>query len=140
MSTTPAELGIFTEDGRTSFRPGETLRVSALWALPPGTAALEARLFWYTRGKGSEDLEIVAVERIENAPAAGEKVLTFQLPVQPWTFSGKLISLLWAVELVTEPEGVSARVEFTLSPDGTEILLHAQSEDEAGDVEADSEG
>lgn len=123
MSTT-AELGVFIANGRTSFRPGETLSVSVLWALPEKPATLEARLFWYTRGKGTEDVGIVAVERIEAAPAAGERNLSLKLPVQPWSFSGKLVSLLWAVELVAEPGGQSARAEFTLSPDGAEILLH----------------
>jgi hypothetical protein len=123
MST--AELGVFIAEGRTAFRPRETLAVSVLWALPEAPANLEVRLFWYTRGKGTEDVGIVAVERIENASSAGERAVTFQLPSQPWSFSGKLISLLWAVELVTEPGGRASRAEFTLSPDGKEILLHA---------------
>ena len=122
MST--AELGIFIAGGQTGFRPGETLNVSALWALPVAPGMLEARLFWYTRGKGTEDVGVVAVEKISGAEAAGERTLSFALPVQPWSFSGKLVSLLWAVELVAEPGGQSARAEFTLSPDGTEILLH----------------
>jgi hypothetical protein len=129
------ELGVFIADGRTGFRPGEILSVSALWALPAAPGTLEARLFWYTRGKGTEDVGVAAVERIENAPAAGERSVSFKLPVQPWSFSGKLISLLWAVELVAEPGGQSARAEFTLSPDGREILLHG-----GGDSGAPVEG
>ena len=122
MST--AEMGIFIADSRTEFRPGETLKVSALWALPVAPGALEARLFWHTRGKGTEDVGVVAVEKIAGAEAAGERSVSFTLPMQPWSFSGKLVSLLWAVELVAEPGGQSARAEFTLSPDGREILLH----------------
>jgi hypothetical protein len=127
--STDAELGIFIADGRTSFRPGETLSVSALWALPEKPAALEARLFWYTRGKGTDDVGVVAARTIENPEAAGERAISFKLPPQPWSFSGKLISLIWAVELVAEPGGRSARAEFVLSPDGTEILLNAAGAD-----------
>lgn len=134
MST--AELGIFITDGRTGFRPGELLTVSALWALPVAPGTLEARLFWYTRGKGTEDVGVVAVETIAGAEAAGERSVTFTLPMQPWSFSGKLVSLLWAVELVAEPGGQAARAEFTLSPDGREILLHGGGGDEGAPVKS----
>jgi hypothetical protein len=123
MSST-AELGVFIAEGRTSFRPGETLSVSVLWALPEKPALLEARLFWYTRGKGTDDVGVIVVEKIDGADVAGERALSFRLPAQPWSFSGKLVSLIWAVELVADPGGRSARAEFTLSPDGREILLH----------------
>jgi hypothetical protein len=119
-----SDLGLFIAEGRTAFLPGETLTVSALWALQEAPVQLEARLFWYTRGKGTEDVGVVAVERVENPPAAGERSWSFKLPVQPWSFSGKLISLVWAVELVVEPGSRATRAEFTLSPDGNEILLH----------------
>lgn len=117
------ELGIFLAENRTAFRPGEQLAVSALWALPVAPESLEVRLFWYTRGKGTQDDAIVAVQRIEAPEAAGERTLTFRLPAQPWSFSGKLISLIWAVELVAEPGSRAARCEFVMSPDGHEILL-----------------
>lgn len=123
-----SDLGIFIAEGRIAFTPGETLNVSALWALPNAPETLEVRLFWFTRGKGKEDVGVVAVERIDSA-AAGERALSFRLPAEPWSFSGKLISLLWAVELVAEPGGHSARAEFTLSPDGAEILLYPEAEE-----------
>lgn len=119
-----SELGVFIAENRTRFLPGETLRVSALWALPEKPESVEVRLFWYTQGKGTQDVGVVKTERIDAPDAAGERAVTFQLPQQPWSFSGKLVSLLWAVELVVEPGGRVARGEFTLSPDGAEILLH----------------
>jgi hypothetical protein len=132
------DLGIFIADGRTAFQPGETLEVSALWALAGAPERLEVRLFWYTRGKGTEDVGVVESERLENPPAAGEHRWRFPLPAQPWSFSGKLISLVWAVELVVEPGERVARAEFTLSPDGREILLHGESGE--ADVSARSGG
>lgn len=118
------ELALFTVGNRTTYQPGDVLKVSALWALPAKPTSLEARLFWYTRGKGTEDVCIVKTESLTNVESAGEQALRFTLPAEPWSFSGKLISLIWAVELVAEPGGKSARCEFTLSPDGFEILLH----------------
>lgn len=123
MST--EELGLFIENNRTAFKPGDALELSVLWALPAKPDSLEVRLFWYTRGKGTEDVEVIATERITaNAPAGEAKVL-FSLPSSPWSFSGKLVSLIWAAELVAEPGARAFRCEFFLSPNGKEILLHA---------------
>lgn len=118
------ELGLFIEDNRTAFKPGDTLALSVLWALPARPDSLEVRLFWYTRGKGTEDVEILATEKIACDDAAGEDRVRFTLPVAPWSFSGKLISLIWAAELIAEPGSRVARCEFVLSPTGQEVLLH----------------
>lgn len=117
------ELGLFIENDRTSFMPGESLELSVLWALPSKPESMEVRLFWYTRSKGTEDVGVVATEALASTTASGEGKVRFTLPVAPYSFSGKLISLLWAVELVAEPGPRSARCEFTLSPTGKEILL-----------------
>jgi hypothetical protein len=117
------ELGLFTVDGRTAFLPGETLELSVLWAFAEKPAPLEVRLFWFTRGKGTEDVEVVATEPISTDAPAGEAKLRFALPAAPYSFSGKLISLIWAAELVAQPGDRSTRCEFTLSPTGVEIVL-----------------
>jgi hypothetical protein len=117
------QIAVFLVNDRTAFRPGETLAVSALWALAAAPGSLEARLFWHTRGKGTEDIVIVDSRRVEAPPAAGEYRFDFMLPESPWSFSGKLISLLWGVELVAGAGEKSARSEFVLGPDAKEILL-----------------
>jgi len=119
------ELGLFIENNRTAFTPGSALELSVLWALPAKPDSLEVRLFWYTRGKGTEDIKVIATEKIPVTTAAGEAKIRFTLPAAPWSFSGRLISLLWAAELIAEPGTRSARCEFLLSPTGKEILLHA---------------
>jgi hypothetical protein len=99
--------------GRASFRPGEAVE----GVVTGGSPALEARLFWYTEGKGTQDLEVVASQRLD---ASGRFRLA--LPAAPYSFSGKLISLIWAVEVVGDASG-SPRLELVVSPDGAEILL-----------------
>jgi hypothetical protein len=115
------ELSISPADNRTDRRPGETVEFSALWALQKKPSAVEARLFWFTRGKGTEDVGIVARLQVPAPEAAGEYRFRFTLPDSPYSFSGRLISLLWAVELLAGDE--VARCEFTLAPDGREIVL-----------------
>jgi len=117
------ELGLFIADGRTAFKPGGTLELSVLWALSAKPVSLDARLFWYTRGKGTEDVEVVATFPIDAPAAAGESKVRFTLPIAPYSFSGKLISLIWAAELVAEPGSRSTRLEFILSPTGQELVL-----------------
>lgn len=116
-----AEIDIFPADQRNARQPGEILALSAMWALPTAPKTLEARLFWYTRGKGTEDLNVEMTQTIPAAGPAGEHSFQFKLPAGPYSFSGTLVSLAWAVEFVADKR--SARWEFTLSPTGREVVL-----------------
>ncbi len=121
MKTDDQELLIFAADERTARRPGETLELSAMWSLPKPPRDLEARLLWYTRSKGTEDVGVEASERVTAPAAAGERTFRFKLPNGPYSFSGQFITLAWAVELVAD--GRASRWEFTLGPDGREVAL-----------------
>jgi hypothetical protein len=115
------ELSLSLTDHRAHRRPGETVEFSGLWALQKSPASLEARLFWFTRGKGTEDVGIIATEPVTSPESAGEQRFRFVLPNGPYSFSGQLVSLIWAVELVAD--GRVARTEFVVTPDGREIVL-----------------
>ncbi|MCB1125357.1 MAG: hypothetical protein KDM81_02595 [Verrucomicrobiae bacterium] len=118
------ELKIGILEDQAAFRPGELLRGGAGWQVGEPPRSVETRLFWYTKGKGTEDVEVVATESFERPQMQDARPFEFRLPAAPYSFSGKLISLIWAVELVAQPSGDAARVEFVLSPTGHEILLH----------------
>jgi hypothetical protein len=111
--------------GRTAFSPGETLEGTASWRLAERPRSLELHLFWYTRGKGDRDLELVETQPIQPPEPNGRCDFRFRLPAGPYSFSGKLVSLLWAVELVAEPGAKGARTEITVAPGGREVLLSA---------------
>ncbi len=114
-------LTIAPTRGDSSRKPREVLEVAARWSLPSAPKSLEIRLFWFTRGKGTEDVGVVATERVPGAGGNGEHRVRFTLPDAPYSFSGSLISLIWAVELVADE--TAARWEFVLAPEGREILL-----------------
>lgn len=116
------QLAVFLPGNRAAFEPGAMIDVTVLWALPRAPDSLEVRLFWTTRGKGTEDLEVVASERIPPA-AAGEHVWRLTLPAGPWSFSGKLISLVWALEAVAREPAAVATCEFVIAPDARELRL-----------------
>lgn len=122
-------LKIDTQDGRRNFLPGETVALTCAWQLEQAPRAVEVRLFWYTRGKGDRDVSVVETERFDAPAAMDLKRLEFTLPNGPYSFSGKLVALLWAVELVVEPSGESQRIELTVSPSGEEVLLHGVASD-----------
>jgi hypothetical protein len=114
-------LSIGPTSGDCSRKPRDVLELLARWSLPSPPRSLEARLFWFTRGKGTEDVGVVATRLVPAPGAHGEHRVTFTLPEAPYSFSGRLISLIWAVELVADQ--TAARWEFVLAPEGREILL-----------------
>jgi len=107
---------------RKEFRPKDTIEGRVSWQLDKTPKDLQVRLFWHTRGRGTEDLKIV--EQYAIPPGLqGEQGFSFTLSPGPYSFSGKLISLIWAVEFVTNPSDDCAREDIILSPSGQEIAL-----------------
>ena len=119
-----SELKILVRDERRNFRPGETVEGVAGWRLDKPPKAVELRLFWFTRGKGTEDVGVVNQMRFDAPQLEEGRKFSFILPAEPFSFSGQLISVIWALELVVEPGDFSTRVELVMSPSGEEILLH----------------
>ena len=109
--------------GGAQFRPGETIRCVAGWRLDEPAEALELRLFWYTAGKGDQDVGVVETERIDGPALEGTRDLSFEAPRSPHSFSGSLITLTWALELVALPSDETARQDLVISPSGREIRL-----------------
>jgi hypothetical protein len=110
---------------RRQYAPGAEITGQVAWELATAPAALELRLFWFTRGKGTTDTEIVQTVRFDYPRPADRREFRVRLPAAPFSFSGKLISLLWALELVALPSNAATRTEFTISPTGEEILLES---------------
>ena len=112
-------------EGQTSFMPGQIIRGSLSWLCekPPKKAHLS--LLWYTEGKGTEDVGVVDMMDIENPHTSENRTFEFRLPVGPYSFSGRLISLVWALELQVDKD--ITRSEFVLSPSGNEIDLRQKN-------------
>jgi len=121
-------LSVKSSDGRDAFSPGETIEVDLRWELDTEPAALELRCVWTTAGKGSTDIGIEKTVRLNAPGIAGSRRIELGLPAAPYSFSGKLVSLIWGFELVAQPSDESCRRTFTLAPEGRGVLLH-RSED-----------
>lgn len=108
---------------KTSYAPGESVTGKVLWTLdkPPGEIRLT--LGWWTEGRGTRDARIEASQEWEAPGAAGEESFSLTLPPSPYSFSGTLITLKWALELSTGKRKENAIEEIIVSPSGEPIDL-----------------
>jgi hypothetical protein len=118
------ELEITTRDGKTGFLPGEVVAGHVTWMFDSPPGMIELRLFWRTQGKGTKDVKVVDSLTFDNARPQEAREFRFQLPDGPYSFSGKLISLIWALELVRTSTDETARLDILVSPTGSEVLLY----------------
>ena len=114
-------LSIETTDGRTAFKPGEEVELDLHWELEEAPETLELRLVWNTSGKGTTDIEIARTEPIDEPSASGRIRKTIRLPRSPYSFSGKLVAIIWALELVALPKEESTRLEIVIGPGNAEV-------------------
>lgn len=127
-----SQATIQTEFDNLAYTPGETLRGQVTWQADSRPRSAALRLFYHTSGRGTQDV-IVVEERTFDGPAeADRREFSFTLPAEgPWSFSGKLVSLIWALELELDlgSDSLIEKRDFTLSPTGAEILLHAHAQE-----------
>jgi len=136
----PVRVGL--EDGRTAYRPGDEVAGTVSWEVPGDTSPedastraptqAEVRLAWYTVGRGDRDTEIVASQALEAPGVSDRRSFRFRLPDGPYSFSGKLISLVWTVEAVLEPGSRAGRADLVVSPTGKEVRLQTEPEGPPG--------
>jgi hypothetical protein len=117
-----SNINIQVDYDHREFTPGDTISGKVNWANVSGAEVVAFRLFWYTSGKGTQD--VMVLEEVEWPISQGSAQFSFVLPNEPYSFSGTLVSLTWAIEAVMLPDETStARHEFQLTPDGNELIL-----------------
>ena len=84
-------------DNRSTFSPGDMLEGAVLWEGTEKPTLAEVRLLWFTRGKGTEDGEVVETIAFDNPQPGDTRQFSVRLPNAPYSFNGKLIALTWAV-------------------------------------------
>ena len=118
----PSSLTI--ADGRKAFEPGETIEVVAEWNCPRPPERVEVQLLWYTRGKGDTDRALARSVPLDAPQASERRTIELQLPEAPYSFSGTLISLVWAVRLELFGAAKSKQLDLVVSPLAREVVLH----------------
>lgn len=124
-----SDVRIELEEGRDTFRPREQLRGRLRWDLAgERVETIRLELLWHTQGKGTRDADVVETLTVENPPTRGERAFAFSLPAGPYSFSGKLFSVLWTLQAVSEPGDEVVQHGIVLSPTGTEVDLTAEAD------------
>lgn len=114
---------------QTNVIPGAEISGTVSWNFPPPRRPrIEIRLIWYTLGKGDRDHAIAAVHKVSAPDPEGATAVRFVAPVYPNSFSGKLVSVCWALEAIAFPDLESARVELTIGPGGQELGSASRSD------------
>jgi hypothetical protein len=113
---------ITLDNAIAAFLPFDEIRGTVGWTLETLPKSLELRLFWFTSGLGTPEAAVVQVKSL-SASTRGTESFSFPLPGSPYSVSGKLITLHWALELVAEPVGQVALQEFTLAPGMQSLTL-----------------
>jgi len=122
-------LKIETSGDRRAFAPGETVAGEASWHLAEPARRVELRLFWYTRGKGTQDVGVVEVVPFEDPGEEDARPFSVTIPDGPYSLSGQLISLVWALEVVVEPGGETERVDLIVSPTREAVAVDALADE-----------
>ena len=116
------ELRITLVDRR--IQPGGEIRGTLHWSSDQDLKAIKLRLSWSTEGKGSGDSGTAHQDTLDNPPRRGSQDFVLYAPEAPYSFSGKVVSLIWSVGARAEPSGETVWEAVTISPTGEEIVLH----------------
>jgi hypothetical protein len=116
-------LEVRIEGAKSAFAPRQPVRGQVEWHEDAPPEAIEVRLLWHTSGRGDTDVGVARTTRIEAPSATGSSRFEFECPHGPYSFSGRLISLRWAVEATAVPQKTTARAEIVVAPGGEEVDL-----------------
>ena len=116
-------LTLKTRNGQTRIEPGQTIEGRAGWKRDRAPSTAVVRLFWYTAGQGKRDVYIAEEERLRSRHASHEEGFVFEVPRWPCSFTGGLISLRWALELVVDGGEEVERIELQVTPWECETYL-----------------
>ena len=111
-----------------NFEPGAEILAYLSWDTDSQPKSVELRVVWNTSGKGNRDIEVAQTIPLDATSWQSEKQVSLTLPEEPYSFSGRLISVQWALELVLLPSEESTRVPITIGPDASEVVMRGTGE------------
>jgi hypothetical protein len=94
------------------------------WNLENPAKQAAIRLFWYTEGRGTQDVGIAEELELPAGRATCTGTFRFTLPDAPYSFQGSLITLKWAIELVLNKGRDVERLDLIVSPWVEQVRLN----------------
>ncbi len=123
MTAGPVSLTLELAGGATDFEPGATVSGWAAWSVPVPPVGIELRLVWATLGPGGRDFAIAETVPFARPLVEERRPFVVALPAAPYSFRGRLIALVWTLELVALPGEEKTLVELTVAPERRRIEL-----------------
>ena len=123
------KISIELKDGKTSYNPGEKIRGELEWELAQEVPEITINIFWYTEGIGEQDSEVAKTEVIKAPLQSDRQGFEIDLPVAPYSYSGQITALKWAIEATAMKDKVKDVKEFSITPGNREIILPEVKED-----------
>jgi len=123
------KISIKLKDGKISYHPGEKISGELEWDLTQEVQDIAINIFWYSEGMGEQDSEISETEIIKSPIKSDKQSFEMELPMAPYTYSGNITSLKWAIEATTLEDKVKDIKEFSMTPGNKEIVLPEIKED-----------
>jgi hypothetical protein len=117
-----SEMKIAVRKHPAAYSPGEEIAGGVQWKLDKMPQSVEVRLLWHTTGRQFEDVGVVASVRFDGAQDDTQS-FSFAAPVAPYSFTGQVVALTWALEVVALPHKENARVEIVIAPGGKALEL-----------------
>ena len=108
---------------KTNFLPLENLKGKFSYEQLPQNETLLLSLYWFTEGRGDQDIHAPLTVEYLPKETMGERDFSIQLPPAPHSFSGKLITLQWILELKSMTTDFSIQKNITISHTTQEIAL-----------------
>ncbi len=117
-----AELEINLDSDQSCFEPGDHINGRIKWQLEKDPESLTLGLFWKTQGRGTEDVGVAKEITYDSPRLFGEKSFTIECPEGPYSYSGKLISIVWGIELCGKKVKGAAHRNITIAPGKKEVV------------------
>lgn len=118
-----SELEIQFENGKAEFLPGGTIRGCAKWQLESDVNYLQLSLYWRTDGRAEKYFEICESMKFEFPGPSGQRDFEIEVPSGPYSFKGRLFSIIWTVELSTPDGKLLAEKNIAVSSDGKPVTV-----------------
>ncbi len=124
-------LQILLSEYRDSYEPGSELRGQVVITSPDGAweaDSIELVLFWRTSGIGTRDEGVAEslplCKKDEKIPSHFTRDFEVQIPLHPYSYSGKLIKINWHLGLYVKKGWMSnaeTEIDLVVRPAGSDV-------------------
>ena len=107
----------------TDYEPGDELSGQVAWNLDRSPKVVTVSVGWYTKGRGTEDEEIVWQQEWKTDENGDIQGFHCQLPEAPLSYIGKLIQIIWYVSAETKKGRAHTQTEIIVAQQGQVVRL-----------------